>query len=236
MQHGGHVAELWRYPVKSLQGERVDALEVAARGVTGDRRYRLCEPGESAGGARLLRPFRGAEALLQLQAESAGESVRIRTPAGDLVDIQAPDAHHSLSAALGRRVVLVDDGDAPAIDGPVHLLTTASLRWLQGQLPDAAIDVRRFRPNLVLDVPGEEPLEQGWLGRRLRVGAAVELRVFDPTERCAVVTHRQGELPGDASVLRRITQAAGRDFGVYADVVVPGSIRVGDEVTLLARE
>ena len=99
----------------------------------------------------------------------------------------------------------------------MHLLTTASLAWV-GE------DLRRFRPNVLLE---SDEREEHWLGRTLRIGSCV-LRVTDRVERCAMVDYAQSDLPYDAGVLRFIARENEAMLGVYADVVTPGVIRVGD--------
>lgn len=116
---------------------------------------------------------------------------------------------------------------------PLLVLTTSALRSLQEALPDSAVDVRRFRPSLVVDT-GDEPghPERAWIGHRLRVGE-VEVDVVGGCPRCVMVTRRiDDDTPQDRSVLRHIVRDLGQDVGVYATVARPGRISTGDEVTL----
>jgi uncharacterized protein YcbX len=110
-------------------------------------------------------------------------------------------------------------------------LTTASIAWLKVALPDVYADERRFRPNLLIDVPGAMQVERRWLGKILSVGDAVRLRVTGLTERCGMVNFAQADLPDDGRILRRITQEGDLHFGVYAEVLVPGRVNRGDIVT-----
>ena len=116
---------------------------------------------------------------------------------------------------------------------PLLVVTTSSLRSLAEALPDAAVDVRRFRPSLVVDTgdaPGYPEFE--WLGRSLSIGD-VELEVGVRCPRCVMVTREiDDDVPADRSVLRHIVRELGQDFGVYVEVRRPGRIRVGDEVHL----
>jgi uncharacterized protein YcbX len=116
---------------------------------------------------------------------------------------------------------------------PIHLLTTASLAAMARSNPGAAWDVRRFRPNFVIEtVAGTQGLaEEGWCGTTLRLGA-LELRCEMPTARCGMTTHAQDGLPKDPSVLRTIVASAGQNLGAYANVTRPGRVAVGDPVTL----
>jgi uncharacterized protein YcbX len=114
--------------------------------------------------------------------------------------------------------------------GPVSLTTTGSLRALGGLLgDDRPPDVRRFRKNVVIDL--DEPwAEESWVGREITVGA-VRLRITKRIERCVMVGLPQPGLPADARVLRTLTDRRDVCFGVYADVVAPGRVRLGDSVT-----
>ena len=103
----------------------------------------------------------------------------------------------------------------------------------------ATIDARRFRPNLLLDVPGTHRVEHDWIGKRLYLGNQVQLQVTELTERCAMVGFAQDDLPDDGRILKAIlrmrgfandrdmTRRFGRHFGVYAKVV-PGMIVKGE--------
>jgi uncharacterized protein YcbX len=116
---------------------------------------------------------------------------------------------------------------------PVHLVTSASLRWLESLQPGTDADPRRFRPNLVIETEGDAtgPLELEWCGRDVRVGAA-ELRVEMPTVRCAIPARPQRDLPADPDLLRTIVRHMDQDLGVYASVRSAGRIAVGDTVEL----
>lgn len=112
---------------------------------------------------------------------------------------------------------------------PVHLMSTASLRQLS---PDGVpYDVRRFRPNVLVDVAddGLEFPESSWVGGELSVGTA-RLQVTIPTIRCVVPTRPQPEIELDKSITRALAQRTDRFLGVYADVSAPGLLSVGDPV------
>jgi uncharacterized protein YcbX len=141
--------------------------------------------------------------------------------------------HAALSDALDQPVTLVREAEVSHLDaGPLHLLTTASLAWLNARLPDARVDDRRFRPNVLIDVPGAIQAERLWLGKTLGIGDDVMLRVRDLTERCVMVNLSQADLPVDPRVLRSLGGDTGPHFGVYAEVVVPGTIKRGDPVSV----
>lgn len=128
--------------------------------------------------------------------------------------------------------------------GPLHLLTTATLAFLQARHPTGQFDPRRFRPNMLLAVAGDTLVEHGWLGTTLTLGDTAQVFVMDPASRCVVTTLAQGELPRDVGVLRTVTAhsaapsvtaAPGVVFpavaGVYARVTRPGRVRRQDAIT-----
>jgi uncharacterized protein YcbX len=230
----GVVLTLWRYPVKSMLGERCQRLAVDVRGVEGDRLYAIRDAGGKFGSGKSTRRFRRIDGLFAFAAAYDNDVPVIAFPDGRRLRGDDATIHGALSAALAQPVTLAREAAISHLDaGPVHLLTTASLAWLGGVLPEAQIDERRFRPNVLVGVPGAQPVEREWLGRTLAVGADVRLAVREPAERCAMVSLAQSELPDDPTILRTITQAADLEFGVYADVVTPGQISVGDEVAVL---
>ncbi len=117
---------------------------------------------------------------------------------------------------------------------PLLLVSTSALRTLAEALPDSVIDERRFRPSLLIDT-GDEPghPEFSWVGRRMRIGE-VELDISAACPRCVMVTRAVDDtIPADREVLRHIVRDLDQNVGVYATVVTPGTVREGDEVTLL---
>ena len=123
---------------------------------------------------------------------------------------------------------------------PLMVMTTAALHALKTAVPDAVVDMRRFRPSLVIDVPeaidGSISLnhpEFTWAKRRATLGEC-ELEFLDPCPRCVMVTHKVGaDVPADRSILRHIVRELNQNLGVYARITRPGRITVGDSLTLL---
>lgn len=112
----------------------------------------------------------------------------------------------------------------------LHIVTTATLAALRAKARDSDFDVRRFRPNLVIESSGGEGLlEAGWEGAALRAGGAAA-HVDFPTVRCSMTIRAQPGLPGDPRILKTVAAEAERCVGVYASVTAPGRVRVGDEV------
>lgn len=120
---------------------------------------------------------------------------------------------------------------------PLHLVTQ---RTLDAFSSDAlGSDVRRFRPNVVIDAPAPAFSENTWIGRRVRIGASLTVLILKATSRCVIPTLAQHEMPGDPTILKRINAANRVDdpvvgpapcVGVYAVVIAPGEVAVGDAI------
>ncbi len=248
------VTGLWRYPVKSMAGECLQSIECSARGVEGDRRFGVLDRGSGT----IVSAKRDGR-LLHARSVLAGVTLTVRLPTGETVFGTGPGVDLALSAWLGRPVSLVevgpdgrgtyempsdfeDDDSAPVtfegpygsfVDGgPVHILTTASIRAMKDERADLQWDTARFRPNLLIDVVGEALAEQDWIGRRLAVGN-VELEIDKPCRRCVMTTRTQpGGVERQLDVLRHITTAHRSHFGVLAHVNRAGRITVGDVASI----
>lgn len=234
----GSVAALWRYPVKSMGGESCAALHFEARGVVGDRLYAVRHPEGRFGSGKTTRRFRQMDGLLDFSAryeDDAHGAPRpvLQFPDGRTLSGDSPALDEALSDVLGQPVTLAREAAVSHFDaGPVHLLTSASLRSLGAALPGVDVDARRFRPNLVIQCEAPDLAELGWMGRTLRLGDAVRLTISAATERCGMVVAAQDGLAKEAGVLRHLAQVADMKFGVYAQVRGPGRVRVGDPVSL----
>lgn len=114
----------------------------------------------------------------------------------------------------------------------VHLLTTATLERLHDSYPRGRFEARRFRPNIVVEVPGGAPgfVENDWVGEILALGDEVRLRVSGPCPRCVMTTLAQGDLPKDPGILRAAVEQNHGHVGVYAIVERGGILKRGDSV------
>ena len=239
------VVRLWRYPVKSMRGERIDSAAVDERGLIGDRLWAVWDAEGHFGSGKDTNRFRRMDGLLDFRTRLAGDA---ETPAEAVAELIAPDgARHPVPSAeadaavrahLGREDVrVVVEGALPHHDAaPLHIVSSATLAWFVEALEDVPADERRLRPNLVLDVPGGGAfVEDGWVGRRLRIGGAADGVVFEvvkPTTRCVMTNAAQDDLPRSSRPLKLL---AHRDLhlGLNAKVVRGGRVRVGDPVTFV---
>jgi uncharacterized protein YcbX len=245
----GTVSQLWRYPVKSFQGEPVERLELSPGGAVGDRVLAVVDP--AAGKVLSAKRYAG---LLMASARTEGAGVVLTLPGGSEHEASDPAVHAALSAWLDHEVRLepppadgvfpmemysgMSDEDTPLFDWPgpqgtwldladAHWLTTASLHAAAGLHPDGSWDVRRFRPTALLDVAGEGFVEDGWSS--VQVGS-VGSDVFMPTPRCSMPSRAQPGLDRDKEIGTTIRDEHENNLGVYASVARAGSLAVGDTV------
>ena len=278
----GSVVSLWRYPVKSMLGEELNASEVTDRGLLGDRAYALVDRlnGKVASAKnprKWPRMFEFRAAFVDAVRHGAPmPAVRIALPDGTVVVSHDPDIDTSLSQALGREVSLeaaerdqrevvessfpdpwapraeeywpdmagldyrdtVTDFDLPQgtfFDcAVVHVLTTATLDRLRQLYPQGRFEVRRFRPNIVVQTADAvtDFVENAWVGRSVRIGDTVCLSVTGPCPRCVMTTLAQADLPKDSGILRTAAQHNQVNVGVYASVLHGGEVRRGNVIRL----
>lgn len=231
----GVVASLYRYPVKSMRGEALAAVDLDRRGVVGDRLLATCDSSGRPGSGKSTQKFRAIEGLIHCMAAYDGDVPTVRLPDGTTVRGSDAGVHRMLSDWLGLDVRLVRESHVSHLDaGPVHLLTSASLARVRMAHPHVRIDERRFRPNLFVRTDPTTPpgfVEDTWVGRTLRVGSA-RLTITEPTERCVMVNAAQDDLQPAPGLLRSIADANGMCLGVYARVITPATISRGDVVVL----
>lgn len=237
----GHVGELWRYPVSSMGGERLDRAEIGAGGVAGDRVWGVVDTRDgTVAGPEKRRHWRPLPNLFSRQGEEGPE---IGCDDGVWAKAGSAEANELLSAFLEFPAALVPHGSgdggqvAPRYArSDLHVLTTASMDELGRLLGNPCeIDARRFRPNVVIEtVPGIEGFaDHGFVGQTLSIGG-VRMTVSEPCARCAFTSLAQGDLAFEPAVLHRIAQHGDGGFGVLCMVEAAGEIRLGDEVRLEA--
>ncbi|WP_010281282.1 MOSC domain-containing protein [Bacillus timonensis] len=262
------VASIWRYPVKSMMGEELNACEITEKGLVGDRAYGVID-NETGKLANAKNPKKWPD-MFQYRSnfieppQKDGEipPVRITLPDGRSIVSTDEEKNTLLSNSFNRNVHLstpsrVDvqfEGYIPEeieelenrgtifsrtsptdtffdID-MVHIITTSTINYLRKLAPESRIEPRRFRPNMIIDVADTDSfIEKEWVGKILTIGS-VQLKISQETKRCIMTTLAQGDLPKDPNVLRSIVRNNAGGFGIYASVVRPGKVSIGDRVEI----
>lgn len=232
---GVSVAALWRYPVKSMRGEAVSSLTIDDRGAVGDRILALRTVYGKLASGKATSNFCRVGGLLQFQATIDDRGlVLINFPDGRIRAARDPAVNDELSSFLNTKVELASEGKIPHRDSAaLHLLSEAALRLDSVDSPhQIMLDVRRFRPNLVL--ASEEAVENTWIGQIIKIGDRVLVKIDYQTERCVMITQPQIELPSEPCLLRVLGKGGKPYVGVYAHVIRPGAIHVGDRLQLVS--
>ncbi len=214
-----YVAELWRYPVKSLRGEQLERAELLEDGIEGDRVAHVRE----AGGRVVTSRYRPG--LLALSGTLDPDS----EPLIDGLPWDAPESLAAVRAASTPDVEIVrftapDRGQRHDVL-PLTVLT-------DGMAKAVGVDRRRFRPNLLIG--GVEGLaERAWPGHGLKIGTAL-IAVRNPRSRCVMTTYDPDTQEQDPGVLRRIVQKFDGEVALDCWVAEQGTIAVGDTVEVVA--
>ena len=251
---GLHIAELWRYPVKSLAGERLPTLRLVDDGIEGDRTWGIQDRRDG----RILTARREPRLLFASSRLGVSDRLVITLPDGQEMTGTGPVTDAALSAWLGKPVTLVAASDSDAaraeyfadptddasqaiewtmpkgrfVDAfPVLVISTAGLRSGGVAYPAGAWDVRRFRPNILVQVDGERWAEDAWAERRLSVGSA-RLIPRQRCMRCTMVNRAQRGLDTDVNIFKTLHRTHGGKAGMWTQVMQPGTISEGDVVEI----
>jgi uncharacterized protein len=211
-----HVAEIWRYPVKSLKGERLSEAEITKRGIPGDRQVVVVR---SINGRFLTSRVRPK--LLGLQGSIGADGAP--TINGHRWD--SPEALRLVHEAAGEPVTLHEVPAPQAFDVlPLLVATDGAAHYLN-------IDHRRLRPNILLaDVPDLE--ERKWPGRVIAIGD-VRIHAERLRDRCVMTTFDPDTQVQDPSVLQRILNELNGHTALDSSIIKPGRIRVGDPAEIV---
>ncbi len=305
----GTVKQIWRYAVKSMAGEQLEACAVGMNGIPGDRGWAIRDEtnGEITNGKHYPLLMRSSARYREAPANGFIPHVEMLFPGGQTAGSDQPDINARLTELLGKPVSLwplqparntehyrrsskmarvfgrlaryrlfraalptltsfgrVNADLREAFDRepgepipdlstvppeileftsplgtyfdafPIHVLTTASLELMARLNPAATWDVRRFRPNFLIETDAgiKGLVDAEWSGQKIRLGN-VELRCEIPTVRCGMTIQAQADFPKDPTILRTIVKDADQNLGAYASVISPGEIRIGDIVEVL---
>jgi len=239
----GTVVELWRYPVSSLGGERIDRAELDSHGIRHDRIWGMQDA--ETGAIAEPESQRRWRFSPDIPARMGAFEPEIHFEHEEWLGVSSAGAKAAASVKAGFAVAFSPlaptmaaanrDAAAPRYDrGQLHILTTASLKALAALLPpESKVDVRRFRPNIVVDMlaPGDDFPDRSLIGRTVMIGNAI-IAVTEPCERCSFTALAQGDLPSAKEVLHAIARHGGGGFGVLGRVLTPETITLGDDVIL----
>jgi MOSC domain-containing protein len=258
----GTVESLWRYPVKSMRGEEMKELFAGYAGVYGDRLFAFTSSASPKGffwftgrdQRQLLRyrprfrnPEKAARPINQVEAETLSPLLNpvSATPSELMVDVETPDGKtfaiddpvliETLRAGLEdkHQLTLLRSDRAMTDCLPMSIFAVQTAKTL-GEETGVAVDKRRFRANVYLDLNSSEGFAENELvGRSLRIGSKVVVSVLERDARCMMIVLDPDTAEKTPAILKQVAQAHDGTAGVYGAVLVEGSLHKGDPVELL---
>lgn len=238
----GRVSAIFRYPVKSMAGEALDSVTLGFHGLEGDRRYAFRRHAER-GGFPWLSASLLPELILYRPFGSGREGdqpapTHVRTPDGEALELRGEALREHISGRLGAEVELMCLKHGAFDEGAVSVITTTTARYVLDRA-GRPLDLRRFRPNIVLETDDGAPFEEdGWVGKVLCFGprgsgAAIGVTLRD--ERCMMMNLDPDTAEQHADVMKAVVRMNGNHAGIYGAVLRVGEIRVGQSVVLEGR-
>lgn len=256
----GKVDSLWRYPVKSMRGEELEEAFAGYSGVYGDRLFAFKSPASPAGfpyfTAREQRtmlqyrpqfrfPEKAARPINLTEAEGNGAGplfadiseliVDVKTPDGKALAIDDPALMELLRADIDQKhqLTLMRSHRAMTDCRPVSMFSLQSARQLSEET-GTPVDKRRFRANVYVDLSSDQGFaENEFVGRSLRIGPKVVVRILERDARCAMITLDPDTSERTPAILKKVAQAHEGMAGVYGVVIVEGMLHKGDSIEVL---
>jgi uncharacterized protein YcbX len=256
----GKVDSLWRYPVKSMRGEELDELFAGFSGIYGDRLFAFRSSASPKGfpyltareqqkllqhRPRFRNPEKAARPVNLAEAESMGANpvsadladliVDVETPSGETLAIDDPALIEAIRDGIDQKhqLALMRSERALIDCRPVSIFSLQSARQLAEET-GAPVDKRRFRANIYVDLTSAKGFaENEFVGRSVRIGPKVVVRILERDARCVMITLDPDTGEKTPALLKKVAQAHDGMAGVYGAVLVEGTLRKGDPMEVL---
>ncbi|HWN11150.1 MAG TPA: MOSC domain-containing protein [Pyrinomonadaceae bacterium] len=235
----GRITAIFRYPVKSMAGQLLDVARLSLHGIEGDRRLAFRRLDDKSGS-----PWLTASKLPQLllytpfglDSNTAELPTHVRTPEGKEYEILSAELREEVSRRHGSDLELMNLKHGIFDEASISVISLGTVRGVERE-SGRNLDIRRFRPNVVIETSGGPFDEDRWVGQTLMFGegnsgAAVRATLRD--ERCVMVNFDPDTAERDSEVMKTIVRMNENCAGVYGTVVRAGELRVGQVVTLSA--
>ncbi|NYG07737.1 uncharacterized protein YcbX [Phycicoccus badiiscoriae] len=221
-----------RYPVKSMGGESLSTVEVGPTGLRGDREYAVYGADGKLASGKNSRRFRRMDPVFDLVAATREGDTVVTLADGTEVVVGHDGSDAILTEHFGEPVTLRPETDVMHQDaGQLSIVGSATLVELGRHEGDGRpLDPRHLRANVVVRTT-QPYAEEDWIGHVVSIGA-VQVNVAEPIERCRMVSVAQVGLEARPDMLKAISDHHDLNAGLYASIVRPGTISVGDPVTI----
>lgn len=235
----GRIRAIFRYPVKSMAGELLDVARLSWHGMEGDRRFAFRRLTDKS-----AFPWLTASKLPQLLLykpfgldSNTAELLptHVRTPDGKEYELRSDELRAEISSRYGSALELMNLRHGIFDEACISVISRGTVHGIERE-SGRDVDLRRFRPNVVLETGSAEPFEEDrWVGRTLMFGegnSGAALRVTMKDERCVMINFDPDTAERDSEVMKTVVRLNGNYAGVYGTVVSAGELRVGQVVTL----
>lgn len=236
----GRINSLFRYPIKSMAGERLESSTLGWHGIDGDRRFAFRRLADG-GAFPWLTASRLPELLLYQPigcSETTGEPLptHVRTPDGIEYALKDEAIQKEIAGRLQSEVELMQMKHGVFDDAVISIIALGTIQGISKEV-GCDLDIRRFRPNLVIDTEGAEPFEEDrWVGKTLEfgddgAGPAVSVTMRD--KRCVMINLDPDTAESSAEIMKTVVRMNDNFAGVYGTVIRTGELRVGQVVRLI---
>ena len=235
----GRISAIFRYPVKSMAGEALDVARLSWHGIAGDRRLAFRRLNDKSG-----FPWLSASKLPALILYkpfgidiNTGDPLptHVRTPDGNVYELRSNELREDVSHRFGSDVELMNLKHGIFDEGQISVISLSTMQCVERE-SRREIDLRRFRPNVVIETKNDEPFEEDkWVGQTLMFGdpnSGAGVRITMRDERCVMVNFDPDTAEKDAEVMKTVVRLNENCAGVYATVIKAGELRVGQVLTL----
>jgi uncharacterized protein len=235
----GRISAIFRYPVKSMAGETLDVARLGWHGIEGDRRFAFRRLNDKSNfpwltasklpELILFKPFR-------LDGNGAGPlPTHVRTPEGKEYELHSNELRVEISSRYGSDVELMNLKAGVFDEASISVITSSTVLCIERE-SGREVDLRRFRPNIVVENDNAEPFaEDRWVGQALMFGEgdnSAAVKIYMKDERCRMINLDPDTAEGDVQVMRTVARLNKNYAGGYGMVVRAGELRVGQVVTL----
>ena len=235
----GRISAIFRYPVKSMAGESLDVARLGWHGIDGDRRLAFRRLNDNSA-FPWLSASKVPELLLYkpLRLDSKNAELlptHVLTPDGKEYELRSDELREEISSRYGSGVELMNLKSGIFDEASISVISQGTIHCIERESA-RDVDLRRFRPNIVIETDNAEPFnEDGWVGRTLMFGEgnggpAIGVTLRD--ERCVMVNFDPDTAARDSVVMKTVVRLNENCAGVYGTVVRAGELRVGQVVNL----
>lgn len=235
----GRISAILRYPVKSMAGEMLDVASVGWHGIEGDRRMAFRRLNDKSN-FPWLTASKLPELILYkpfgLDGDNAAQlPTHVRTPDGKEYELGSDELRKDISSRYGSDVELMNLKAGIFDEASISVITTTTVQCIERE-SGRQLDLRRFRPNVVIETDSAEPFaEDRWVGQTLTFGEgdnSAAVKIYMKDERCRMVNLDPDTAERDVQVMRTVVRLNKNYAGGYGTVVRAGELRVGQSVTL----